>query len=88
MRRMTTYHFELIDGPLAGQVVTVTTWRGEHWPNPIYVHAPLPRDHVGEPGPRHQYGRVAAGYVHTDACACLSGTHGVRVDVDTPEPRG
>lgn len=85
---MRTEPFELIDGPLAGQIVQVTPGRGGRLPEAIYCHARLPADHVGEPRPRHQYVPVWTGYAHSDSCACISGTHGVRLDVDTPTTRG
>lgn len=79
---------QLVDGPLAGQIVNVTPQRGGALPGIIYCHAPLSADHVGEPTSRHQYLLAWTGYAHSNACACVSGTHGILPDVDTPDTVG
>jgi hypothetical protein len=62
----------LADGPLAGQRLTVHPTRGGMMPGEILPHAPMPLDHYGEPGPRHNYRLAIDGqYRHCAAkCPC------------------
>lgn len=79
---MTYVWYSLHDGPLAGQEVRIYPVQGGSVPQIIYPHGPLPEGHQGSPNRHHQYtfSKTLGEYLHSAACACLSGTHGVLPD--------
>jgi hypothetical protein len=79
---MTYSWYPLHDGPLAGQEVRIYPVQGGSLPQIIYPHGPLVEAHEGAPSDRHQYvfSSSLGAYLHSAACACLSGTRGVLPD--------